>query len=235
MNHRHDTEGLFITFEGLEGAGKSTQADMLVRYLEREGYPVLQTREPGGTPIGEAVRDLLIDPRYKEMDPLTEVFLFAAARRQHVEQVIRPQLAEGNIVVCDRFSDATMAYQGYGGGVHLTQIREVNAMTLWRLQPDLTFYLDVEPYLGIARLKERYHRGELGPDRIERNDIGFFERVREGYLDLAREENRVRCLDGSAEPQVVHQKVVDIVMREVTRRIPNPRRLSTRGLNLDDL
>lgn len=234
MNHRHDTEGLFITFEGLEGAGKSTQAEMLVRHLEREGYPVLHTREPGGTPIGEAIRELLIDPRHEEMDPLAEVFLFAAARRQHVEQVIRPQLAEGTIVVCDRFADATMAYQGYGRGVHLTQIREVNAMTLWRLDPDLTFYLDIEPYLGLARLKERY-RGDAGPDRIERNDAAFFERVREGYLDLVREESRVRCLDGSADPQTVHQKVVDAVMREVTRRIPNPRRLSTRGLHLDEL
>ena len=231
--NRHDTEGLFITFEGLEGAGKSTQAQMLVEHLEREGYPVRLTREPGGTAIGEAIRELLIDPRNEEMDPLAEVFLFAAARRQHVEQVIRPALAEGTIVVCDRFADATVAYQGYGRGVHLTQIREVNGMCLWGISPDLTFFLDLEPGLGFARLRERYREEQSAPDRLERLDRGFFERVREGYLDLVREETgRMRYVDASNDRQTVHAKIVDCVMREVQRRIPNRRRLS---LNLEGL
>lgn len=231
--NRQDTEGLFVTFEGLEGAGKSTQAEMLVRHLEREGYPVLLTREPGGTAIGEAIREILADPTHEEMDPLAEVFLFSAARRQHVEQVIRPRLSEGTIVVCDRFADATTAYQGYGRRVHLTQIREISAMCLWRLQPDLTFYLDVEPYLGVARLRERYLREGTEPDRLERLDPAFFERVREGYLELVREEpGRMRYLDGSAERDVVHARIVEAVMREVQRRIPNRRRLA---VNLEEL
>lgn len=232
MNH-HDTEGLFITFEGLEGAGKSTQAQMLVNHLEREGYPVLLTREPGGTPIGEAIRDLLIDPAHEEMDPLAEVFLFAAARRQHVEQLIRPRLSEGTIVVCDRFADATVAYQGYGRRVHLTQIREVNGMCLWRTQPDLTFYLDIEPGLGLARLRERYRQDGSVADRLERLDLDFFSRVREGYMDLVRDEpGRMRYLDASLEREALHARIVDCVMREVQRRIPNRHRLT---LNLEGL
>ncbi len=231
--NRHETEGLFITFEGLEGAGKSTQAEMLVRHLEREGYPVRLTREPGGTAIGEAIRELLIDPVHEDMDPLAEVFLFAAARRQHVEQVIRPRLSEGTIVVCDRFADATVAYQGYGRGVHLTQIREVNGMCLWRIQPDLTFFLDIEPTLGLSRLNERYRELQSGPDRLERLDGAFYARVREGYMDLVRDEpGRMRYLDASLEREALHARIVDCVMREVQRRIPNRRRLT---LNLEGL
>ena len=231
--NRNDTEGLFITFEGLEGAGKSTQAQMLMNHLEREGYPVLLTREPGGTAIGEAIRDLLIDPTHEEMDPLAEVFLFAAARRQHVEQLIRPRLAEGTIVICDRFADATVAYQGYGRRVHLTQIREVNGMCLWRTQPDLTFYLDIEPGLGLARLRERCRQDGSAPDRLERLDLDFFSRVREGYMDLVRDEpGRMRMLDASLERQALHARIVDCVMREVQRRIPNRHRLT---LNLEGL
>lgn len=226
------SDGLFITFEGLEGAGKTTQAERLVAHLEREGYPVMLTREPGGTAIGDAVRDILIDVRYEEMDPLTEVFLFAAARRQHVEQVIRPRLGEGTIVVCDRFGDSSLAYQGYGRGVHLTQIREVNGMCLWRMQPDLTFYLDLEPFQIQARFRERYGGDDSLADRMERNDPAFFERVREGYMDLVRDEpGRMRYIDATLSVEAIHNKVVETAMREVHLRLPNPRRLA---VNLEE-
>lgn len=228
-----DTQGLFITFEGLEGAGKTTQAERLQEHLEREGYPVLLTREPGGTVIGESLRELLADVRFEEMDPLTEVFLFAAARRQHVEQVIRPRLQEGTVVLCDRFADATLAYQGYGRGVHLTQIREIQSMCLWGLQPDLTFYLDLEAHQSRARCRARYLGDESLADRLERSDPAFFERVREGYMDLARDESgRIRCLDAMGSLESLHQRIVELTMKEVSRRIPNPRRLS---VHLDEL
>ncbi|HXE73193.1 MAG TPA: dTMP kinase [Candidatus Nitrosotenuis sp.] len=227
------TQGFFITFEGLEGAGKSTQAEMLARRLEKEGYPVLLTREPGGTPLGEAIRRILKDHRYEGMDELAEVFLFAAARRQHVEQVLRPSLAEGTVVICDRFCDATLAYQGYGRGVHLTQVREINEMCAWNLRPDLTFYLDIEPYQSMARVRERMLATDEAPDRLEKLDVGFFERTREGYLEIAHEEPvRVRRLDATMSPDALHQKIVEITLRELHRRMPHPQRLT---LNLDDL
>lgn len=226
-------EGLFITFEGLEGAGKSTQARRLVEHLRGEGYPAVLTREPGGTPLGEAIRRILADPDHGEMDELTEVLLFAAARRQHVQQVIRPHLQEGAVVVCDRFSDATLAYQGFGRGVHLTLIRELDETITWGVRPDLTFYLDIDPYQSLSRVRERYRESDQPPDRLERLQVSFFERVREGYLEIVREEpSRVRMLDAQSPPEEVHRRIVDTVMREVHRRLPYPDRLT---MSLDEL
>lgn len=218
--------GLFITFEGLEGAGKTTQAKALVDHLQSEGYPVTLVREPGGTAIGEEIRNLLADPRFDEIAPLTEVFLFAASRSQLVEQVIRPQLGEGTIVVCDRFADATLAYQGYGRGVHPTQIREVNDMCTWGVRPDLTFLLDIEPARGLSRVRTRSVTTLTQMDRFEQLDLGFYERVREGYMEMAQEEHRFRVLDANGEPEALTARILQIAMREVKKKIPDPGRLT---------
>lgn len=226
-------QGLFITFEGLEGAGKSTQAGLLAERLSAQGYPVTLVREPGGTPVGEAIRGILADSQYEDMGPLTEVFLFAASRSQLVEQVIRPQLGEGSIVICDRYFDATAAYQGFGRGVHLTQIREISDICSWGVRPDLTFLIDIEPARGLARVRTRSVDTLTKMDRFEQLDLGFFERVRDGYAQIATEEPfRFRILDGTGEPGPLAARIYDLSLDLVRKRIPDPGRLSLgkRGL-----
>jgi dTMP kinase len=220
-------QGVFVTFEGLEGAGKSTQAKLLADRLMSSGYPVTLVREPGGTPVGEAIRGILADSQYEDMGPLTEVFLFAASRSQLVEQVIRPQLGEGNIVICDRFFDATLAYQGYGRGVHPTQIREISDICSWGVRPDLTFLLDIEPARGLNRVRTRSVETLTKMDRFEQLDLGFFERVREGYMEIAQEEPfRFKVLDGTGDPGPLAARIGDLTMDLVKKRIPDPGRLS---------
>ncbi len=221
------TEGIFITFEGLEGAGKTTQAARLAEFLSQEGYPVKLVREPGGTAIGEAIRSLLIDPEHSDIAPLTEVFLFAASRSQLVEQFIRPQLGEGRIVICDRFIDATLAYQGYGRGVHPTQIREVSDMCSWGVRPDVTFLLDIEPARGLNRVRTRSVATLTQMDRFEQLDLAFYERVRDGYLEIAQEEPfRFRVVDATGEEDLIASKIQHLALREVKKKMPDPGRLS---------
>jgi dTMP kinase len=226
-------EGLFITLEGLEGAGKSTQAKLLADKLTEEGYPVTLVREPGSTNVGEAIRALLADPQYDDMSPLTEVFLFAASRTQLVQQVIRPKLGEGTIVVCDRFSDATMAYQGYGRGVHPTQIREISDICSWGVHPDLTFLLDIEPARGLNRVRTRSVNTLTKLDRFETLDLGFFEKVRDGYLAIAQEEPfRFRLMDATGDIEPLADNIYKLALDMVKKKIPDPGRLSLgrRGL-----
>jgi dTMP kinase len=191
------------------------------------GYPVTLVREPGGTPVGEAIRGILGDSQYEDMSPLTEVFLFAASRSQLVEQVIRPQLGEGNIVLCDRFFDATLAYQGYGRGVHPTQIREISDICSWGVRPDLTFLIDIEPARGLNRVRTRSVETLTKMDRFEQLDLGFFERVREGYMEIATEEPfRIKVLDGTGEPGPLATRIGDITLDLVKKRIPDPGRMT---------
>ena len=226
-------DGVFITLEGLEGAGKSTQAKILADNLTEAGYPVTLVREPGGTAVGEAIRGILADPQYDDMSPLTEVFLFAASRTQLVEQVIRPKLGEGTIVICDRFFDATLAYQGYGRGVHPTQIREIGDICSWGVRPDVTFLLDIEPARGLNRVRTRSVETLTKLDRFETLDLGFFEKVREGYLEIAQEEPfRFRVVDATGEKDLLAQRILDLSMDVVKKKLPDPGRLSLgrRGL-----
>lgn len=226
-------EGLFITFEGLEGAGKSTQAKLLADKLTEAGYPVTLVREPGGTNVGEAIRGLLADPQYDDMSPLAEVFLFAASRTQLVQQVIRPKLGEGTIVICDRFNDATLAYQGYGRGVHPTQLREISDICSWGVHPDLTFLLDIEPARGLNRVRTRSVETLTKLDRFENLDLGFFEKVRDGYMAISQEEPfRFRVLDGTGDVEPISKKIFELSMDMVKKKIPDPGRLSfgRRGL-----
>ena len=220
-------DGLFITLEGLEGAGKSTQAKLLADSISEAGYPVTLVREPGGTHIGEAIRGLLADPQYDDMSPLPEVFLFAASRTQLVEQVIRPKLGEGTIVICDRYFDATLAYQGFGRGVHPTQIREINDICSWGVRPDITFLLDIEPARGLDRVRTRSVETLTKLDRFENLDLGFFERVRDGYMHIAQEESfRFRVVDASEGIESLSQRILGLAMDVVKKKMPDPGRLS---------
>ncbi len=178
--------GFFITFEGIEGSGKSTQIALLEAYLKEAGHAVLRTREPGGTVLGERIRSLLLDDPAMQMDSRSELLLYLACRTQHVAEVIAPALSQGKIVLCDRFSDATVAYQGDGRGLPMAWVRRCIRTALQDFQPDLTFLLDLDVAVALARLPRR---GEM--NRFDQEAVGFHEAVRKGYLRLAR-QNRCR-------------------------------------------
>jgi len=201
------SRGAFITFEGVEGAGKSTQLDHLEKYLNAKGYDVLVTREPGGTQLGEAIRSLLLDPGNAEMSATAELFLYQAARAQHVAELIRPALEAGTVVLCDRFSDSTTAYQGAGRGVPLADVARLHAMTTGGTSPALTVVIDVPAEVGLARASQAGH-----PDRIERESVAFHERVRAGFLQLAElEPERVKVVNGNRPVDAVAAEVVALV------------------------
>lgn len=195
-------QGLFITLEGGEGSGKSSQAQALKALLEGAGHSVTVTREPAGCPLGRRVRELLSEPSL-ELDPRSELFLFVAARAQHVAEVIRPALEHDDIVICDRFSDSTVAYQGYGRGLSLDDVHLANRMATQGLVPDLTVLLDVPVEMGLAR------KGvEDVPDRIGQEGAEFHERVRQGYLALAAEEpQRFLVVDGTLPPEEITRTI----------------------------
>jgi dTMP kinase len=194
--------GVLITFEGVEGSGKSTQMGRLERWLRREGYRPEITREPDGTALGAAVRRLF----ERGPQPLAEMFLFMAARQQHVVEKIRPWLRAGRVVLCDRYTDATVAYQGYGRGVDLQLIREMNVHATGGVFPDLTLLFDLDPALGFRRI------GGRRLDHFEREKLAFHRRVRRGYLEIMRADpKRVRRIDAAAVPSVVEAQVRAIV------------------------
>ncbi len=178
--------GIFVTFEGGEGAGKTTQIKLLANHLRSQGQDVLETRDPGGTTIGKEIRNLLLDRENTRMADRTELLLYQASRAQLVREVILPALEKGQIVLSDRFTDSTIAYQGYGRGLDVGVIRAMNDFTTQGVHPDLTFLLDLDPQVGL----QRAGRGSPGkaPDRIEAEILAFHHRVREGYRTLAREE-----------------------------------------------
>lgn len=210
---------LFITFEGIEGSGKSTQIKILNDFLKLRGHDTILTREPGGTPIGNDIRKILLHPDNKGMSFLTELFMYAAGRAQHMDQVIAPALRAGKSVLCDRFSDATIAYQGYGRGFPLEMIRQVNRLTIGDLVPTLTFLLDCDTSEGLKRARDRNaiqtakNRGE-NEDRFENEALEFHKKVRDGYLEIARQEpERVVVIDAAREVDVVHQEIVKQVLK----------------------
>ncbi len=199
--------GRFITVEGIEGAGKSTQMDVLRRFLDAKGIPVVMTREPGGTPLGEAVRALLLNPDNGGMSADAELLLVFAARAEHLHKVVSPALESGNWVLSDRFTDATYAYQGGGRGIAQARIAALEQWVQGDLRPDLTLLLDVTVETGMARITAR---GQ--PDRFEREDGAFFQRIRDNYLQrAAAEPRRFRRIDASAPVERVSQEVCDRV------------------------
>ena len=194
--------GLFITLEGGEGSGKSTQAQALKALLEDAGRSVTATREPAGCPLGQRARELLND-RSLKLDARSEFLLFAAARAQHVAEVIRPALDHNDVVICDRFSDSSVAYQGYGRGLDLEDVREANRMATQGLVPDLTVLLDVPVETGLGR-----KAGEKAPDRIGQEGAQFHERVRQGYLAMAAQEpDRFLVRDGTLAPEEITRTI----------------------------
>ncbi len=202
--------GLFITFEGPEGCGKSTQMRLLADYLQAQGAAVLVTREPGGTAIGEAVRSILLDPAHTEMLPVTEFLLFSAARAQHVAQVIRPHLAGGGIVLCDRYTDSSLAYQGYGGQLDLEALQFISRFATGGLVPDLSFYLDVPVEVGLRR---KARGGGDAWNRMEQKELAFHRRVRAGYLAMvAQEPERWVMVNATDEVEAVQAAIRQAVI-----------------------
>lgn len=201
-------KGTFITFEGIEGSGKSTQIALLANYLTERGMRNVLTREPGGTLIGDQIRRILLDPENRSLDPTAELLLYAASRAQHLREVILPAIANGSIVLCDRFSDATLAYQGYGRGLDLEMILSLDRFVTAGMRPDLTLLFDIEPATGIARARGRNSsRGLEAEARFENEELAFHDRVRQGYLMLvAREPDRIRVVDASGTPEAVHEQ-----------------------------
>ncbi len=198
---------MFVTFEGPEGSGKSTQARLLAAYLQESGEDVLLTREPGGTAIGDQIRTILHSHDNTAMLPASELLLYNAARAQIVAEVIRPALAQGKIVLSDRYADSTIAYQGYGRQLDLDTVRKINALATGGLVPDLTFLIDIGVQDGLARRKDGAKRGEEW-NRMDSLSCEFYERVREGYLEMMRAEpGRWVRIDGTPDVQVVQNEL----------------------------
>ncbi|MDP2211724.1 MAG: dTMP kinase [Candidatus Aquicultor sp.] len=198
--------GLFITFEGIEGSGKTTQIVQLAEHLKAAGRAVTVTREPGGTKVGAAIRAILLDPDFSEMDYHTEVLLYAADRAQHVAQVIRPALARGDIVISDRYIDSSIAYQHYGRGLPLDLIIDVNEHAVQGLKPSLTILIDVPTAVGLKRATE------VETDRIEQESADFHNRVAAGFAQLAADDpERWRVVDGTQPIDAVHRDVLAVV------------------------
>ncbi len=198
------TRGLFITFEGADGCGKTTQIELLNKYLKEKGRRTLLTREPGAKGLGVKLREILLN--YDgEVSPQCESFLFLADRAQHVDCIIKPALKEGIVILCDRHTDSTVAYQGYGRGLDLDRINMLNDIATGGLKPDLTIVFDVDVETSMTRVgKEK--------DRMESSGVDFFNKVREGYLEIAKKEpNRVKVIDSSDTIENIHKKVVELV------------------------
>ncbi len=207
---------MFITFEGVEGSGKTLQAGLLAEYLTGRGLPVLLTREPGGTGIGDQVRQVLHDVRNTAMLSTTEILLYSAARAQIVGEVVAPALKAGQVVVSDRYADSTLAYQGFGRGLDLAALRFITAFATGGLIPDLTIFLDVPVRLGLLR-KQAAHRQESGEfNRMDRQSLEFYERVRTGYLVLAGEElARWRVVNGEGEVPAIESEIRQLVTSQL--------------------
>lgn len=204
---------MFITIEGPDGSGKTTQVGRLAEYLEKKGITYLCTREPGGTVIGDKIRKVLLDPENSRMCPKTEVLLYAAARAQLVAEVVRPALENGQVVVSDRYLDSSFAYQAFGLGESPDFVRRVNEEATGDLYPNLTLVLDIEPEEGMKRLKRRKGlQTENSRDRIELKDLEFHQKVREGYLFLASiQKNRIKVIDAHQEEEAVNREIIKAV------------------------
>jgi len=200
-------KGIFISFEGIEGSGKTKQSRLLYEYLRKSGYKVILTGEPGGTQIGLKIRDLLLSVENRKMTPVSELLLYNASRAQHIKEVILPALKKGFIVITDRFIDSTKAYQGYGRGIDLKLIEFLEKIVTEDIRPDLTLLLDLDVKIGLKR-----NRGINKTDRLELEDVKFHKRVREGYLKIAAKElERIKLIDATESIEEIHRKIIGIV------------------------
>lgn len=217
-NSSFQRQGLFITFEGPEGAGKSTQSALLAEWLVHMGVPVLGTREPGDGRIGGKIRGIILDPENTEMTPKAEAMLYAADRAQHVEKVLKPALAANRVIICDRYVDSHLAYQGYGRGLDLDFLRQVNVMATGGLMPDLTILLSLEAEVGLQRVQKRqnFAKGESADesviDRMEQEKIDFHHRLCNGYEELAKAEpHRIKVVDATQDMNSIKYEIRRIV------------------------
>lgn len=209
---------LFITFEGIEGCGKTTQICLLKDYLKQRSYAVVVTREPGGTQIGDSMRKMLLDARNTHIDSKTELLLYEASRAQHIKDVIRPALEQGCIVLCDRFTDATLAYQGYAQGIDKDFIESLNRFATDNLTPDFTILIDCPAEIGLKRAKDRNEttNQEVKEDRFEAKSIAFHQKVRLGYLEIAElNSNRIYLVDGREDPSIMHQEIRAAILKKM--------------------
>lgn len=206
------SRGLFITFEGTDGTGKSTQIEFAREYFESRGFNVLMSREPGGTSISEKLRDILLDKANGEMSPVTEMMIYAASRAQLVSEVIIPAVNDGTVVICDRFVDSSVAYQAFGRGLG-DMVAEVNSYATTGLAPDITFFMDIDPEVGRSRIDG----GEL--DRLEQEKSDFFRRVYDGYKSIAAlDPGRVKTIDASGTVEEV-RAAIEVHLDEITGRM----------------
>lgn len=216
---RTGPRGLFLTFEGIEGSGKSSQCRAAAQWLRRQGYSVLETREPGGTPVAEQLRSALLARQQEPITPWAEAMIVLASRSQHVAQVIQPALAEGTIVLCDRYADSTMAYQGYGRGLDRTLLTAMNRVASHSLTPHLTLLLDVPVDVGL----QRRHHNQLEINRIDAESLRFHERVRRGFRALAEQHpRRIRLIDGHRAPELITLDIEQAVNRLLRTRASRP-------------
>jgi dTMP kinase len=210
------TQGLFITLEGMDGCGKTTQARLLAETLTGLGYQVILTREPGGTSLAEDIRKLILTPTAENLDPMAELLLYTAARVQHVNQLIKPSLAEGKIIICERFVDSSLAYQGYGLGWDLQLIRQITHMAIGDFEPDVTFLLDIETDQGNCRVLNRSRANKVNVDRIEARGPAFLDKVRQGFLKLAATEPRMIVIDATHQGiKEIQQRLVEVVLTKL--------------------
>jgi len=199
-------KGMFITFEGCEGCGKSTQSELLKQYLQDKGFNVILTREPGGNIVAEKIRSILLNPNFK-IASMCELFLYEAARIQHLYDIIKPNLEKGNIVICDRFTDSTVAYQGFGRKIDVKIIEKINDIATEGIKPNLTIYLDIIPKTGIerAKIKQDFTNG----DRIEREALKFHNNVRKGFLNLVKKyPKRIKKIKTQETIQQTHKLII---------------------------
>src|SRR5215510_13891391 len=210
--------GLFITLEGIDGCGKSTQGEMLAGKLKQRGFEIVVTREPGGTVIGEGVRKLLVSDASVHIAPTTELLLYVAARAQHVAELIRPAVKAGRMVISDRYTDSTVAFQGYGRGLDLDVIERLNRFATGGLKPDLTIVFDLDPNTARSRSGSRPVGGLLGA--FDEQHADFHARMRAGYLRMAQNEpSRIRVVDASGSADETHAQVMSVVLKKIEARV----------------
>ena len=213
------SHGIFMTLEGIDGTGKSTQARRLAAYLRKRGIATVLTREPGGTKVGEQIRRMLLNPKITRMSSLTELTLMYAAREQHLEEVVRPALARGHVVISDRYNDASFAYQGYGRMLGVQTVRALDQIICGRTQPELTLLLDLDPQMALGRARKRNTRQRVKNTRFENHGLKFQQRVRIGYLALARQQpRRIKLIQGDQPAGEIEADIRKIVDALLTRR-----------------
>jgi dTMP kinase len=204
-------QGRFVSFEGIEGCGKTTQIALLSEYLKKHAIPHTITREPGGTAVGEGIRKILLNSETIHLTVASELLLFYASRRQNIQEKIKPALERGEMVICDRYYHASMAYQGYGRGIPLDFIQKLTDLVCAPYRPDLTLLLDIEPEVGLARARARNHTRPENEGRFEAEDLEFYNKVRDGYLELASQDERIQLIYADRPIETVHRHILTLL------------------------